>query len=89
MSNIEFPTMSEADSDVTGVLVKWFVKDGEEVGNGQLIAEVQMDKVDMEVHSHAEGTIRLVAAAGDELHQGAVIATIDAELHRRVAKVSA
>jgi pyruvate/2-oxoglutarate dehydrogenase complex dihydrolipoamide acyltransferase (E2) component len=77
MSKVEFPTM--ADSEVTGVLVKWFVEDGDEVGNGQLIAEIQMDKVDMEVHAHASGTIYLHVEAGSEVLQGATIARIDIE----------
>ncbi len=42
MTEISFPVMSLADPSAVGVLATWYVQDGETVGDGQLVAEVQM-----------------------------------------------
>lgn len=42
----------------------------------QLVAEVQMDKVDAEVLAPAAGTIRLLVQEGEEVAQGAKIGEI-------------
>ena len=55
----------------------WFVESGEAVKVDQLVAEVAMDKVDTEVLAPAAGTITVVAAEGEEVAQGAVIARIE------------
>jgi pyruvate/2-oxoglutarate dehydrogenase complex dihydrolipoamide acyltransferase (E2) component len=77
MTEVPFPVMSTADPGAVGVLATWYVRDGEPVGDGQLIADVQMDKVDLEVVAPAAGTIRLTAAEGAEVAQGTVIAVIE------------
>jgi pyruvate/2-oxoglutarate dehydrogenase complex dihydrolipoamide acyltransferase (E2) component len=77
MTEVPFPAMSEADPAAVGVLATWYVQDGEVVAVGQLIAEVQMDKVDMEVVAPADGAIRLAATEGAEVAQGTAIAFID------------
>jgi pyruvate/2-oxoglutarate dehydrogenase complex dihydrolipoamide acyltransferase (E2) component len=77
MTEVPFPVMSQADPAAVGVLATWYVRDGEAVGAGQLVAEVQMDKVDMDVTAPVAGTIRLTAAEGEEVAQGTAIAVID------------
>ena len=77
MTEVPFPVMSEADPTAVGVLATWYVQDGETVAAGQLIAEVQMDKVDLEVTAPTGGTIRVAAAEGAEVAQGTAIAFID------------
>ncbi len=77
MTEVPFPVMSQADPAAVGVLATWYVKDGETVGDGQLVAEVQMDKVDMDVTAPVAGTIRLSAAEGEEVTQGRTIAVIE------------
>lgn len=77
MTEVPFPVMSTADPDASGVLATWYVRDGETVGAGQLVAEVQMDKVDMDVSAPVAGTIRLSAAEGEEVTQGSTIAVIE------------
>jgi len=76
MSEITFPKMSD-DADATGVVVTWFFADGEQVEPDDLIAEVAMDKVDMELHADTAGTLRLVVAEEAEVAQGSVIARIE------------
>ena len=41
----------------TGKLVKWHVKEGDEVRSGNVIAEIETDKATMEVEAVDEGTI--------------------------------
>lgn len=72
---VRFPLMSAAEGAV-GVVVTWFVEDGDEVTPQTMIAEVAMDKVDAEVHPSTSGTITLLVAEGSEVVQGSVIARI-------------
>ncbi len=73
---VRFPQLSQAEPDKAGVVATWFVEEGETVGAGQLIAEVQMDKVSAEVSSPAGGVVHRVVAEQEPLHQGQVIATV-------------
>jgi len=77
MTEVPFPAMSQADPGAVGVLATWYVHEGETVAVGQLIAEVQMDKVDMEVTAPSGGVIRLAVTEGAEVAQGTAIAVID------------
>jgi pyruvate/2-oxoglutarate dehydrogenase complex dihydrolipoamide acyltransferase (E2) component len=74
MTDVVFPPVGDADAE--GVLATWFVGDGEQVAEGDLIAEVAVDKVDMELTAPAPGVIHLLAGEGDVRKQGAVIARI-------------
>ena len=76
MSRVLFPRMSDERPDATGVVATWYAVDGEAVAAGQLIAEVQLDKVDAEVPAPEAGTIRLLVAEGAEVAQGDAIAEI-------------
>jgi pyruvate/2-oxoglutarate dehydrogenase complex dihydrolipoamide acyltransferase (E2) component len=77
VTDIVFPAMSKDDAEAEGVVATWFVADGETVTEGQLVAEVAMDKVDVEVTAPAAGVIRLAVAEGDTVRQGGVIAAIE------------
>jgi len=55
------PTMTE------GTLAKWLVKEGDTVGPGDVIAEIETDKATMEVEAVDEGTVgRLLVPEGTE-----------------------
>ena len=60
------PTMEE------GTLAKWFVKEGDEVTSGDILAEIETDKATMEFEAIDEGVITkiLVAAGTDEVAVG-------------------
>ena len=53
--DVLFPALSEEDPDTEGVLATWYVADGEHVASGQLLAEVQVDKVSAEVTAPGPG----------------------------------
>ena len=76
MTDVLFPPLDETRPDTEGVLATWYAADGDTVADGQLVAEVQMDKVDAEVLAPGAGTIRLLVAEGEEVAQGARIAEI-------------
>lgn len=77
MTDVVFPGLSEDRPDAEGVVATWFVSDGEEVAAGQLLAEVQVDKVTAEVPSPASGVVRLLVGEDDPVRQGEVIARIE------------
>lgn len=75
--NVTFPPLDDSRPDAEGVLATWYVADGEQVTEGQLLGEVQVDKVDAEVTAPAAGTVRLLVAEDDAVRPGAPIATIE------------
>jgi len=66
------PTMTE------GTLVKWLVKEGDQVGPGDVLAEIETDKATMEVESIDEGKVgKILVAEGTEgVQVNAVIAVL-------------
>ncbi len=77
MTDVPFPLMSGKGPDAEGVVATWFVADGEQVTGGDLLAEVAVDKVNVEVTAPASGTVRLLVEEGGTAKQGTVIARID------------
>jgi pyruvate/2-oxoglutarate dehydrogenase complex dihydrolipoamide acyltransferase (E2) component len=63
---------SETEADVS----EWLVADGSEVAAGQAVAELETSKVQVEVLAPAAGRITLIAAEGDVVEPGTVIARI-------------
>jgi pyruvate/2-oxoglutarate dehydrogenase complex dihydrolipoamide acyltransferase (E2) component len=75
--DVVFPVMSREDPTGEGVVGTWFALDGERVSEGQLIAEVQVDKVSADVEAPASGVLRHVVVEEAASNQGAVIAVIE------------
>ena len=72
-----FPEVSKQDPDIQGVVATWFVSGGESVSQNQLIAEVQVEKVSVEVTAPASGKISLTVPEGAVVPQSTVIAYIE------------
>lgn len=68
--------MSENDPEAEGVVSTWFVADGDHVEAGDLIAEVAVDKADMEIVAPQSGTISVLVAEDQAVTQNSPIATI-------------
>jgi pyruvate/2-oxoglutarate dehydrogenase complex dihydrolipoamide acyltransferase (E2) component len=77
VADVVFPKLSEQDPAAEGVLATWFVSDGDQVANGQLLGEVMVDKVSGEVVAPAAGRVRLLVAEEQAARQGDVIARVD------------
>lgn len=57
---VRMPKMS--DTMVEGVIAKWLKKEGDQVKNGDIIAEVETDKATMELENYEDGTILYIGA---------------------------
>lgn len=77
MTDVLFPPLSESQPDTEGVLATWYVAEGETVAAGQLLGEVQVDKVDAEVTAPVAGTVHLLVTEDEAVRQGAPIARIE------------
>lgn len=77
MSIIEMkvPTIGESITEVT--LSQWLKKDGDYVTLDEPICEFESDKATLEFPAEAEGVLTHVAAEGDDLEIGALVAKID------------
>ena len=75
MYEIVMPQLS--DSMDEGKLISWKVKEGQKVGIGDVIAEVESDKAIMEVQTFKDGVVKEIRAKeGDIVPVGEVIAII-------------
>ncbi len=75
MGDIVMPRLS--DSMEEGTIVKWLVSEGASVARGDEIAEIETDKATMTYEADSDGVISLVAAEGDTLPIGSVIARLN------------
>lgn len=75
---IVMPRLSDTVEE--GVLVTWFVEPGATVREGDLVAEIQVEKVAAEVRAPAAGRIgSLLAEPGGVVVQGTAIAVLETE----------
>lgn len=71
-----FPDIGEGITE--GTLMKWLVKEGENIEEGQSVAEVETDKVTTEIPSPRTGVVsELKVEEGDVINVGDVFITID------------
>ncbi len=78
MPEVIMPKMGDAMEE--GTLLKWLKSEGEEVSEGDPIAEIETDKVTMELEAEDEGTLaQLIADEGQEVPVGEAIAFIQGE----------
>ena len=74
MPDVVMPRLS--DSMEEGTILRWLVEDGATVARGDEIAEIETDKANMTYESDAAGVLEIVAAEGDTLPIGELIARI-------------
>jgi pyruvate dehydrogenase E2 component (dihydrolipoamide acetyltransferase) len=72
------PKMGDAMEE--GTLVRWLKSEGDEVSEGDAIAEIETDKVTLELEAEDSGTLaQLLASEGDDVPVGEAIAFIQGE----------
>src|SRR5690242_4699618 len=77
-TDVLMPKLSDTMEE--GKILKWLKQPGDRVKSGDLIAEVETDKANMEVESFDEGVVQeLKVKEGDSAPVGAVIAVLGAE----------
>src|ERR1019366_6510329 len=75
MIDIKVPSVGESISEVT--LLKWTKKEGDYVERDEVIAELESEKATFEVNAEKAGTLKRLAAEGDTILIGSVLAQID------------
>jgi pyruvate/2-oxoglutarate dehydrogenase complex dihydrolipoamide acyltransferase (E2) component len=64
------------EEDSEAVITNWLVSDGGNVSEGQLIAEIMVEKVQHEIKAPASGQIKISQPAEAVVAKGGTIATI-------------
>jgi pyruvate dehydrogenase E2 component (dihydrolipoamide acetyltransferase) len=77
MAEIVMPRLSDTMEE--GTILSWLVADGEQVKRGQELVEIETDKANMTYESDQEGVLQTIAAEGDTLPVGALIARVGGE----------
>src|SRR5215211_1530555 len=78
LPEVIMPKMGDAMEE--GTLVKWLKSEGDEVSEGDPIAEIETDKVTLELEAENAGTLaQLIASEGQDIPVGDAIAFIAGE----------
>ena len=79
MYNFKFPDIGEGIHE--GKLLKWFYKEGDNVGEGETLCLIETDKVNAEIPSPVKGIIKkLGVAVGEIIHVGDTLVLIQDQL---------
>ena len=85
MAEVTLPSLGESVTE--GIITQWFKKVGDLVARDESLFEVSTDKVDSEMPSPASGVLtQILAAEGDTVQTGAVVAIIDESATEAVAQ---
>lgn len=77
MAEIRVPELAESITE--GTIARWLKQPGDTVEKGEFIVELETDKVNVEVISEEAGVVQeILAAEGDTVEVGQVIATVGA-----------
>ena len=91
VTKVVMPKLSEAME--TGKVIKWLKKEGDRVQGGDILAEVETDKADVEMEAFGAGLLRkILVPAGERAPVGGligVIAEADEDIVSVVAGASA
>jgi pyruvate dehydrogenase E2 component (dihydrolipoamide acetyltransferase) len=74
-SKVTMPKLSDTMQE--GVIVKWLKKEGDKVQSGDVIAEIETDKANLEMEAYASGVLRkIIKKEGESAPVGELIAII-------------
>ena len=65
------------DTDDEGVIFSWVYADGALVEQGRLVAELTVEKAQLELNAPASGRLKILAPAETVVRKGTVIGRID------------
>jgi pyruvate dehydrogenase E2 component (dihydrolipoamide acetyltransferase) len=75
VTKVQMPKLSEAME--SGKIIKWLKKEGDRVQSGDILAEVETDKADVEMEAFGNGILRkILVPAGEKAAVGALIGVI-------------
>ena len=76
MADIVMPRLSDTMEE--GTILRWLKRDGEALSRGEELVEIETDKATMTYESDQDGVLAIVAAEGDTLAVGELIARVGA-----------
>ncbi|UTW05988.1 lipoyl domain-containing protein [Pseudomonas benzenivorans] len=65
------------EGDSEGVITSWFVDDGSQVNQGDLVAEVMVEKAQYEIEAPASGRLSISIGEDEVVTKGTAIASIE------------
>ncbi len=75
VTRVVMPKLSEAME--TGKIIKWLKQEGDRVQGGDILAEVETDKADVEMEAFGPGVLRkILVPAGSQVPVGGLIAVV-------------
>jgi pyruvate dehydrogenase E2 component (dihydrolipoamide acetyltransferase) len=75
VTKVVMPKLSEAME--SGKIIKWLKKEGDQINGGDILAEVETDKADVEMEAFGAGVLRkILVPAGESAPIGALIGVI-------------
>ena len=75
VTKVQMPKLSEAME--SGKIIKWLKKEGDRVQSGDILAEVETDKADVEMEAFGSGVLRkILVPAGEKAPVGGLIGVI-------------
>jgi pyruvate dehydrogenase E2 component (dihydrolipoamide acetyltransferase) len=75
VTKVVMPKLSEQME--SGKIIKWLKKEGDPVQSGEILAEVETDKADVEMEAFGSGVLRkIIVTAGNKAPVGSLIAVI-------------
>ena len=75
VTKVQMPKLSEAME--SGKIIKWLKKEGDAIQSGDILAEVETDKADVEMEAFGNGILRkILVPAGEKAAVGALIGVI-------------
>src|SRR5437867_11716036 len=78
VTKVVMPKLSEQME--SGKIIKWLKTEGDRVQSGDILAEVETDKADVEMEAFGGGVLRkILVSAGDKAPVGSLIAVIAEE----------
>lgn len=80
MQNYEFKLPDIGEGVAEGEVLKWFVSEGEEIGEDQPLVEIMTDKVNVEIPSPKAGKVsKILAKAGDVVRVGQSLVLLEVQ----------
>lgn len=65
------------EGDTEGVITAWLVSDGAEVSQGDLVAEVMVEKAQYEIEAPASGRLSITKDEDEVVSKGTTIASLE------------
>ncbi len=64
------------EEDSEAVITSWLVSEGADVEDGEMIAELMVQKIQHELHATASGVLTIIKDVDDVVSKGDLVATI-------------